>query len=432
VKYQNRILGMLSLLAIITYLDRVCISVAGPRMQDELHISPEAWGWVTGIFALSYGLFEIPSGALGDRIGPRKVLTRIVIWWSAFTALTGTVSNYFLLLVTRFFFGMGEAGAYPNAATVIARWFPAKRRARAWGIVWMTSQLGGAISPLLVVPIQAHYGWRASFYVFSVLGLIWAFVWYAKFRDLPAEMPGIGEAERTELATAGPRPGHAMPWMLALRSGNLWLLMGICACYVYAIYFYSSWFHTYLVKGRGYHESDLWLSALPYLVGAGANCLGGFASDWLVGRLGLKTGRRLVGLVGLGSAALFMVATILTTSGAWALAFLSLAYGGMTLQQPNMSAVALDIGSSYAGAVLGFANTAAQAGAFASSVMFGYLVQRYGSYNAPLIPMVVMLFTGVLLWSRVDATRGMFPPAEVPVESTGPGTYTTRAHSTLR
>jgi predicted MFS family arabinose efflux permease len=204
-----------------------------------------------------------------------------------------------------------------------------------------------------------------------------------------------------------------MPWMLALRSGNLWLLMGICACYVYATYFYSSWFHTYLVKGRGYHEGDLWLSALPYLVGAGANCLGGFASDWLVARLGLKAGRRLVGLVGLGTAALFMGATILTTSGAWALTFLSLAYGGMTLQQPNMSAVALDIGSSYAGAVLGFANTAAQVGAFASSVTFGYMVQRYGSYNAPLIPMVVMLIIGVLLWSRVDATRGIFPPATV-------------------
>jgi MFS family permease len=133
-KYQNRVLGMLSLLAVITYLDRVCISVAGPPMQADLHISPEAWGWVTGVFALSYGLFEIPSGALGDRIGPRRVLNRIVIWWSAFTALTGAVSNYVLLLVMRFCFGMGEAGAYPNASIVIARWFPMKpgERTRLW------------------------------------------------------------------------------------------------------------------------------------------------------------------------------------------------------------------------------------------------------------------------------------------------------------
>src|SRR5271167_2131921 len=176
-KYQHRVLGLLSLLSIITYLDRVCISVAGPRIQDNLHISPEAWGWVTGVFALSYGLFEIPTGAMGDRIGPRKVLTRIVLWWSVFTSLTGVVSNYFLLLLSRFCFGIGEAGAYPNAAAVLARWIPAKHRARAWGVVWMTSQTGGAISPLLVVPIQARYGWRASFYMFGVLGLIWGGVW---------------------------------------------------------------------------------------------------------------------------------------------------------------------------------------------------------------------------------------------------------------
>ena len=123
-KYQHRVLGMLSLLSVITYLDRVCIAVAGPRMQDDLHISPEAWGWVTSVFFLSYSAFEIPTGALGDRIGPRRVLTRVVTWWSAFTALTGTVSNYYVLLLVRFCFGAGEAGAYPNASAVIARWIP--------------------------------------------------------------------------------------------------------------------------------------------------------------------------------------------------------------------------------------------------------------------------------------------------------------------
>jgi len=414
VKYQNRVLGMLSLLAIITYLDRVCISVAGPRMQAELGIGPEAWGWVTGMFVLSYGIFEIPSGALGDRIGPRKVLTRIVTWWSAFTALTGVVSNYYLLLVTRFCFGMGEAGAYPNAAAVIARWFPLKRRARTWGIVWMTSQLGGAMAPLLVVPIQVHFGWRMSFYVFSVLGVIWAVAWYAWFRDSPAEMSGVSAAEREELKDTGPKANHAIPWGIALRSRNLWTLMGIAACYVYALYFFQSWFHTFLVKGRNFGEGDLWLSSLPYFVGAGANLLGGFASDGLVARFGLKTGRRLVGLVGLGVAALCVAATIVTTSGPWTLLFLSLAYGGMTLQQPGAAAVALDIGRTHAGVIYGFLNTAAQAGGFISSVVFGYLVQHFGSYNAPLVPMVVTLVIGTFLWTRVDPTREIFAPADQP------------------
>ena len=141
-RYQHRVLGMLSLLSVITYLDRVCIAVAGPR------------------------------------IGPRRVLTRVVVWWSAFTTFTGTVSNYYVLLLVRFCFGAGEAGAYPNASAVIARWIPAAKRTRAWGIVWVTSQVGAALSPLLVVPIQIRYGWRAPFFVFGLVGVMWSLAWY--------------------------------------------------------------------------------------------------------------------------------------------------------------------------------------------------------------------------------------------------------------
>src|SRR5258708_3396067 len=146
-KYRHGVLGLLSLLLVITYLDRVCISVAGPRMQEDLHLGPLAWSWVTGVFTLSYAVFEIPSGVLGDRIGPRRVLTRIVLWWSAFTSLTGLVTGYYPLLLTRFLFGMGEAGAYPNASVVVARWFPVQERGRAFGITLMSAQLGGAFAP---------------------------------------------------------------------------------------------------------------------------------------------------------------------------------------------------------------------------------------------------------------------------------------------
>ena len=163
VKYRHRVLGLLILLFAITYIDRVCISVAGPRIQQELHIDPVGWGWVTAMFTLAYCLFEIPTGGLGDRIGPRRVLTRVVLWWSAFTSLTGMMSNYYLLLLTRFAFGAGEAGAFPNASIVISRWFPATQRASIAGVMLMASQIGGAIAPLVVVTIQIRYGWRASF-----------------------------------------------------------------------------------------------------------------------------------------------------------------------------------------------------------------------------------------------------------------------------
>jgi MFS family permease len=415
-KYQHRVLGMLSLLAVITYLDRVCIAVAGPRMQDALHISPAAWGWVLSVFSLSYSAFEIPTGALGDRIGPRRVLTRIVLWWSAFTSLTGVVSRYSILLLVRFCFGAGEAGAYPNAATVIGRWIPAAKRTRAWGILWMTSQAGAALSPLLVVPIQVRFGWRASFLVFGVLGAVWSLVWYLWFRDFPHEKAGVSEAELREIDPAPGLQHHGMPWAMALRSRALWRIAAIGACYVYSFGFYQAWLQTYLVRGRGFTEKALALSALTYAVGAVANGLGGVAGDWMVKHHGLRIGRRSIGVVGLGAAALFLTLAIYAPSGNRALIFLSIAYAGILFQQPSLCTLCLDVGRKHAGAVFGFMNTACNAAQALSSVIFGYLVSYFGNYNTPFIPMVALLCLGAILWLRVDPTRELFPeilPSEV-------------------
>src|SRR5215831_17147330 len=184
---------LLVLLYAITYLDRVCISVAGPRMQKDLHIDPIGWGWVTGMFGLAYCLFEIPTGTLGDRIGARLVLTRIVLWWSAFTALTGVMTRFYALLATRFLFGAGEAGAFPNINVVVSRWFPPSLRATIHGVIQMAAQIGAALSPLLVVPIQMRYGWRASFFIFGLVGALWASVWYLWFRDSPEEKLGMAK-----------------------------------------------------------------------------------------------------------------------------------------------------------------------------------------------------------------------------------------------
>ncbi len=197
-KYRYRVLGLLILLFAITYIDRVCISVAGPRMQDDLHIDAVGWGWVTAMFTLSYCLFEI---------------------------LTGLAWNRPVLLITRFCFGAGEAGAFPNGSIVVSRWFPPTQRASMSGVLLMASQIGGAIAPLLVVPIQIRYGWRASFYIFGALGVIWAAVWYTWFRDSPAEKPGVSLSELNETASARAAHGHTngFPWRIAAEpQATLW------------------------------------------------------------------------------------------------------------------------------------------------------------------------------------------------------------------
>jgi ACS family glucarate transporter-like MFS transporter len=411
-KHRYWVVGMLILLFMITYLDRVCMSVAGPRIQQDLHIDPVGWGWVTGVFTLAYCLFEIPTGILGDRIGARRVLTRIVLWWSAFTALTGTMTGYYPLLVTRLLFGAGEAGAFPNTSVVVSRWFPPAQRATMSGVALMASQIGGGLAPLLVVPIQMRYGWRASFFVFGVLGVIWATVWYTWFRDSPAEKSGISQPERSESAIQPATHLQGFPWRRALHNKSVLATIGVAACYIYTYNFFQTWFHTFLVKGRGFSEGTLWLSALPFVVAACANLAGGAASDALVRRLGRKNGRRMLGVAALGAAGLLTIAAMLTQRQILTVILLALVYGAITFQQSGVFGVCLDIGHKYAGAMVGLMNTSAQAGGLVGSVLYGYIVERFGSYDAPFIPMAAFLFAGALLWLKIDASEQL--TAELP------------------
>jgi MFS family permease len=275
---RNVLLTLLVLLSVITFLDRLCIAVAGPRIQLELGISPQQWGWVLGAFILAYGIFEIPTGALGDRYGRGRVLTRIVLWWSGFTMLTGLATGFLPLVAIRFLFGTGEAGAYPNMAGVVSQSLP-NQRAVAQGFIWGASRAGGALAPLLVVPIQAAFGWRASFFVFGAIGVIWCAVWRRSYRD-----------ESLQAGVAIHR--DPTPWRLLFRSSQMRIIMLMYCFYAWGSWFYFSWLPTWLVKGRGFTEAEMGIfSALPFLMGAAGNLAGGFVSDAAVRRFGLRRGR---------------------------------------------------------------------------------------------------------------------------------------------
>ncbi|MBI3210848.1 MAG: MFS transporter [Candidatus Solibacter usitatus] len=405
-KYRIRVLALLFLLSIITYIDRVCISIAGPRMQADLGLSPSQWGWVVGAFTLSYALFEIPSGVMADKIGARAVLTRIVLWWSAFTSLTGTVSNFFVLLLVRFCFGMGEAGAYPGSASAISRWFPASERARATGFVWMASRLGGALSPLLVVPIQQAFDWRMSFYAFGFLGLFWCALWYWWYRDSPAQKAGVPQKEIHEIGIASARSHLPMPWSHILRQPGYWNILAMYHTYCWGSYFYLSWLGTYLQKGRGFSENEMkWAAMVPFLCGATGNLVGGTLSDFLSKRIGLKLGRRIIGCAGLALAGMFMLLTSQTESKTLTVVFLACGYGCMDCMLPVAWAVCLDVGGKYAGGISGSMNMAGQLGSFLTSLTFGYVVNYTKDYNSPLPLMGAMLLISAFLFTRLDPTK---------------------------
>ncbi|MDR1789215.1 MAG: MFS transporter [Opitutaceae bacterium] len=409
-----RVLALLFLGSMITYLDRVCISVSGKNIQEELGISLEQWGWVLGAFVIAYGIFEIPGGALGDKYGPRKILTRIVAWWSAFTVLTGLAQGFRQLLIVRFLFGAGEAGAFPNFSAAIARWFPIHERARAQSFVWMASRLGGALSPVLVIPLQQWLGWRAVFYVFGAAGLLWTLAWWFFFRDHPAEKRGV---TRAELEKINPMPimsdHRKTPWKQIFSKANIWWVMLMYHANAWCVFFYLTWLHIFLVNGRGFTPRELVMfSWLPFVFGAGANLLGGITSDFLVRRTGLKWGRRLVGVGGLGAATVFLTLTIFTQAKLPTILFLALAYGFSDFALPVAWAVCLDIGQKNAGVVTGAMNMAAQAGSFLTTVLFGYIVVASGSYNAPLIPIAVMSLVATLAWLKINPASPLSPATE--------------------
>jgi ACS family glucarate transporter-like MFS transporter len=403
VKYRHRVLALLATLSVITYLDRVCISVAGPRIQDEFALGPQQWSLVTGAFAVSYALFEIPSGYLADRFGARAMLVRIVLWWSFFTTLTGFAARLWSLVLIRFLFGAGEAGAYPTAATVIFRWFPRVERGRAFGSVLLAGQFGAAMAPLLIVPLQIRFGWRASFYVFGLVGVGWSAAWWRWYRNSPREKSGI---TAQELAQIGPPPAdaaHALPWRAIAANRSVCALMGATFAYLYAYYFFLFWLPTYLVRERGFTENQTKLSALPFVLGMAANLCGGVARDAATRRLGPTWGPRSIGIVGLGVAAAAACAALLSPTGGAALAWLALCYAGITFQQPTVFSTCVDIGGRYSGAVAGSMNSAGAAGGLVSSFVFGYLIQHFHGYDAVLFSMGAVLAGGAALWFAIDA-----------------------------
>jgi ACS family glucarate transporter-like MFS transporter len=378
------ILFLLSLLSVVTFLDRNAISIAGTRITEELGLSESQFGWILTAFTISYGLLEIPMGLWGDRYGEKKIIIRIVFWWSLFTALTGLVTGFASLFIVRFMFGAGEAGAYPNTAIAIKKWFPTDERGRAQSFIWMASRIGGAIAPFVVVPLQMRYGWRLTFYFLGVLGLIWLIAWLLLYPSHPS--PVKVESKSADLS-----------WRRNFRDKNFWLLMAMYYCYACGVFFYISWLPKYLVHGRGITENDLaYSAALPFLLAAFGCWLGGFISDWLVKKIGINWGRKIVPIAGLSISGLVMLISIFTADNTVAIVFLALGLAFMDVTAPVAWAVATDIGGKASGAITGAMNTAGLLGGTVASLGIGYLISWNGSYQFPVILIAIQLIAGAL------------------------------------
>lgn len=415
------VLGFLCALSAILYVDRICFGMALSSIQSELDISDRDAGWLGVAFTIAYGVFEIPVGRWGDRIGPRRVLPRIAVCWSVFTALTGACMGWWHLLVVRFLFGVGEAGAYPNTARVLARWFPDAERARAQGFLLAASQISLIAAMPLAGIVITHLGWRWMFVVFGVMGVVWAVLFYAWFRDDPATHPRINAAELQHIgrsrATTVTRH-DPIPWKLVRANPSVWLLCGTMICGAFNSYYYYLWFPKYLKEARDLTEaSSGWLMALLY-TGASLGMLAGGALTTRAysGIARRDTTIRILGGLECALAAVALAIAVRCDSSVWLVVFAAFSLACMAATQPLAWSCIIGISGRHVGSLFGLINMSGMLGAAASQYLVGDFIehrQQLGFTGRdkwdPVFNMyVVMLLVGGACWA-VYRTRLVEP-----------------------
>ena len=405
---RHGVIALLAALSIITFIDRMAIAVTGPAIQRDLGITPDQWGWVLGAYVIAYAVFEIPSGAMGDAHGYRKELTRITVWWSFFTAATALCRNFWQLTAARFLFGLGAAGAYPNMSGVLYRWLPSRERARGQGVIWAASRFGGALAPLLLVPLQATLGWRATFAILGLIGLTWAIAWRRWFHDRPVDHPGIGADEVADIGgdEAGSHAGT--PWRRLLGLPQLWLIALAYCFYAFGSWFFFNWFPTWLVKGAGFTVAEMGLyGSIPFLLGVVANLAGGVLCDRLAARIGIRNAYRLIASTCLTITAVLLVMLSLASGKLAIVVLAGAAFAVMDLMLPAAWAMCMAIGGRYGGTASGVMNTAGNLGGFVCTVAIGYIIAGTGDYGLPLQGVALMVLVSAGLFAMIDCTKGL-------------------------
>lgn len=394
------------LLAVLSYIDRVAMSQTAPYIMKDLGLTKQQMGAIFGAFGLAYALFEIPGGWMGDWLGPRKVLMRIVLWWSTFTALMGWMWTFTAFWICQFFFGAGEAGGFPNITKMFSVWLPQRERVRAQGILWTAARWAGAFTAPLVIYTLTFVNWHWAFVIFGLPGFIWAICFFSWFRDNPRDHPSVNAAE---LALLGDAPksatGHGnVPWIKLVRSRSIPLLWVQYFCLSFPWYFYITWLPTYLKEYRHLSPGQIAKYGIVPLFCGGIGC---FTSGILAIRIAkwagsVRRSRRLVTCSGFLGAAIMLTVSIRLTDPLWAIAAMGLASFFNDLVMPPAWGSCMDIGGKFAGTVSGSMNMMGNLAGFAAPVFGGYIMDHTHNWNIFLYTMAGMYVLGGLCWPFID------------------------------
>jgi ACS family glucarate transporter-like MFS transporter len=412
----------LFLLSSVAFLDRVNISIAGSSIADAYSLSNVQLGSVFSAFLIGYALSQTPAGWLADRLGSRRVLAAGVLWWGVFTALVAAVPSkighaVFVLIAIRFLLGVGEAVVYPASNQFVSRWIPTQERGFANGWIFAGVGAGAGITPPLITYIMLRWGWRQSFWICAIIGLVAGAVWYAISRDTPDEHPRVSRAElahiRSGLTLApGPSEGRKtgkafIAWSTILASRDVQAVTLSYFCFGYVSWIFFTWFYIYLAKVRGLElKASAFYSTLPFLAMAVSCALGGLLSDRLT-----EWGGKRLGRCGLGAFAMILAGTFMafgSTVASARLASIVLAggAGALYLSQSSFWSVSADIGGASSGSVSGLMNMGAQTGGAITASLTPAIAAKYG-WTTSFLVAVALCVCGALLWLLVDPRQNL-------------------------
>lgn len=411
-RVRYRVVGFMLALGAVTYLDRACISTLAPDIQLDLGLDKDQMSWIFTAFAIAYAVFEIPTAWWADRVGTRQVLTRIVSWWSGFTMATAAAWNFWSMLVIRFLFGAGEAGAWPGVARTFSRWIPRSERGTIQGIFFAAAHAALGLTQLIAPAVGGLCGWRLTFVLFGVPGILWAIAWFRWFRDDPEQHPSLHPAELEEIVAGRDQSteqheGWAY-WRQLLRHRNT---LPICLMYFpnsFGFYFCITWLPTYLKEQHGFESTWLgFFAGLPFMLSIVGDLLGGWSTDAATRRFGLRIGR-----VGVGAASYLVagIAMLLATTtahpelAAWCIAT-AVAASMFTLGASWGTVI--DVGGSHTGVVGAAMNTAGQIGAISCPLLVTWLQKNY-NWNAPLLLIGALYLVGAIAWAFINPHRKIF------------------------
>ena len=422
----------LFILSAVSYLDRVNISIAGGSIAEAYHLSDVQLGQVFSAMLVGYALFQTVGGRLADRYGPRRVLAAGVAWWGIFTALTAMVpasiaGALVIFVAVRFLLGAGEAVIYPSANQFIARWIPTTERGIANGWIFAGVGAGAGLTPFIVTYIMAHYGWRSSFWVCSIIGFAVGAVWFFIARDTPAEHPGISAPElaviSSGLTQVEPKNDAKglVPWVRVIQSKEVLAVTLSYFCYGYVAWIFFSWFYRYLAKVRGLDlKASAFYTMLPFLAMLVCCLLGGAINDRLTKRFGLRVGRCGLAAFAITVAGIFIAFGSRVQSARLASVVLAGGAGALYLSQSSFWSVTADIAGPSAGSVSGFMNMGNQIGAALTASLTPWIAARFGWTTSFLVAAGLCLM-GALSWLVVDPSRPLrVSPAEsgpAPIQS---------------